>query len=114
MSFFVAIGFASKIGILIKGSTYLDKLNHARTFVFDKTGTLTKGNFTIKSVEPQTKREQILSLAAIAEKNSNHPIARAIIAAYGKKVKEGYTLTNISGEGVIAVKDNEKIYDGII
>lgn len=112
MSFFVAIGFASKIGILIKGSTYLDKLNHARTFVFDKTGTLTKGNFTIKSVEPQTKREQILSLAAIAEKNSNHPIARAIIAAYGKKVKEGYTLTNISGAGVIAVKDNEKIYCG--
>jgi len=112
LSFFVSLGVASKNGILIKGSNYIEKLNRARIFVFDKTGTLTKGNFTITAVEPQSKREQILATAAIAEKDSSHPIARAIVAAYGKRIESGYTLTNVVGSGVIAVKGEEVIYCG--
>lgn len=112
LSFFVGLGVASKHGILIKGSNYLEKLNQSRIFVFDKTGTLTKGNFAITSVEPAANRDQILSLAAIAEKDSGHPIARAIVTAYGQKIPQGYTLTNVAGSGVIATKGAETIYCG--
>ncbi len=112
LSFFIALGSASKQGILIKGSNYLEKLNQAQVFVFDKTGTLTKGNFAITVVEPVAKRVEILRLAAIAEKDSSHPIARAIVSAYGQKIESGYTLTNEVGAGVIASKGAEKIYCG--
>ena len=112
LTFFIALGTASKAGVLIKGSNYLEKLNQAKVFVFDKTGTLTKGNFVITTVEPVSKRAEILRLAAIAEKDSSHPIARAIVAAYGQKIKTGYTLTNIAGGGVIATKGAETIYCG--
>ncbi len=112
LSFFVALGVASRYGILVKGSNYLEKLNQARIFVFDKTGTLTKGNFAITSIEPAANREQILSLAAIAEKDSSHPIARAIVSAYGQNIPNGYTLTNVAGAGVIATKGQDTIYCG--
>ncbi len=112
LSFFIALGAASKNGILIKGSNYLEKLNRAKIFVFDKTGTLTKGNFVITAVEPNAKREEILTLAAIAEKDSNHPIARAILSVYDKTIPTGYTLTNVAGAGVIATKGQETIYCG--
>lgn len=112
LSFFMALGVASKNGILIKGSNYIEKLNHVSMFVFDKTGTLTKGNFAIASIQPNNKSNEILALAAIAEKNSNHPIAQAIINAYGQKIPDGYVLTNVAGEGVIATKSQEKIYCG--
>ena len=112
LAFFVALGAASKNGILIKGSNYLEKLHQARMFVFDKTGTLTKGNFAITAVEPAVNRKQILALAAIAEKDSSHPIARAIVAASAQKIKSGYTLTNVAGAGVIATKGTETIYCG--
>lgn len=112
LSFFVALGVASQHGILIKGSNYLEKFNQAKIFVFDKTGTLTQGNFTIVAVEPVNNYEQILKLAAIAEKNSNHPIARAIITAYQGELNNDYTLTNLPGQGVIATKGEETILCG--
>ena len=112
LSFFAGIGAASRYGILIKGSNYLEKFNKANTFVFDKTGTLTKGNFAVTKIVPQDKSEEILRLAAIAEKDSNHPIARSIVAHYGKETEGGYTLTNVAGEGIIAEKGGDRIFCG--
>ena len=112
LSFFAGIGAASRYGILIKGSNYLEKFNKANTFVFDKTGTLTKGNFAVAGILPEERAEEILQLAAIAERNSNHPIARSIVARYGKDAEGGYTLTNVAGEGIIAQKGSDRIYCG--
>ena len=112
LSFFAGIGAASRYGILIKGSNYLEKFNKANTFVFDKTGTLTKGNFAVAGILPEERAEEILQLAAIAERNSNHPIARSIVARYGKDTEGGYTLTNVAGEGIIAEKGSDRIYCG--
>ncbi len=112
LSFFAGIGAASKYGILIKGTNYLEKFNKANTFIFDKTGTLTKGNFAIKNVYPIEKKDEILHLASIAECNSNHPIALSIINSYGKDFEKDYVLTNVAGEGIIAEKNGKKIYCG--
>ena len=112
LSFFAGIGAASRYGILIKGSNYLEKFNKANTFVFDKTGTLTKGNFAVAGIVPEERAEEILQLAAIAERNSNHPIARSIVARYGKDTEGGYTLTNVAGEGIIAEKGSDRVYCG--
>lgn len=112
LSFFAGIGAASRYGILIKGSNYLEKFNKANIFVFDKTGTLTKGNFVVSKITPKENKEEILRLAAIAEQNSNHPIAHSIVAAYGKEVENGYTLTNIAGQGIVATNGEDNIYCG--
>lgn len=112
LSFFAGLGAASKYGILIKGSNYLEKFNNANVFYFDKTGTLTKGDFSVGKVTPENDRELILSLAAIAEKDSNHPIAKSIVTAYGREIADGYTLNNYAGCGVLAVKDNQSILCG--
>lgn len=112
LSFFSGIGAASKKGILIKGSNYLEKFNKVNTFVFDKTGTLTKGNFKVTRVMPEANRSLILELAAIAEANSNHPIAKSILKEYGKEIDSNYTLTDISGEGITATLENDIIYCG--
>lgn len=112
LSFFAGIGAASRYGILVKGSNYLEKFNQANTFVFDKTGTLTKGNFAVKEVVPAARREEILHLAAIAEQDSSHPIARSVVACYGKTAESGYMLTNVAGEGIIATRGNEVILCG--
>lgn len=112
LSFFAGIGAASRYGILIKGSNYLEKFNKANIFVFDKTGTLTKGNFVVSKITPEENKEEILRLAAIAEQNSNHPIAHSIVAAYGKEVENGYTLTNIAGQGIVATNGEDNIYCG--
>ncbi|MCM1130626.1 MAG: cadmium-translocating P-type ATPase [Roseburia sp.] len=112
LSFFAGIGVASKLGILIKGSNYLEKFNKVNTFVFDKTGTLTKGNFAVTLVLPENKREEILELAAIAEGSSNHPIAKSILDIVGKVPETGYTLTDVAGHGIIAVKEDISIYCG--
>ena len=112
LSFFAGIGAASKLGILIKGSNYLEKFDKADIFVFDKTGTLTKGNFAVVKVAPESERERILALAAAAEKDSSHPIARSVVAAYDKEPAGGYTVTNVAGEGVIAEKADSVLLVG--
>lgn len=112
LSFFAGIGAASRYGILVKGSNYLEKFNKANTFVFDKTGTLTKGNFVVTKIVPESDKDEILRLAAIAEQDSNHPIARSIVSAYGKEAERGYTLTNIAGSGIVATNGDDKIYCG--
>ncbi len=104
LSFFAGIGYASKKGILVKGSIHLERFNDVNTFIFDKTGTLTKGNFVVTKVYPEDKKEEILSLASIAEGQSNHPIANSIKKAYGKEIDDkGYSLTNVSGKGIKAI-----------
>lgn len=112
LSFFVGLGSASKNGILVKGSNYLEMLKQANIFYFDKTGTLTKGNFKVTKIYPHDKADEVLRLAAIAEKDSNHPIAKSIVAEYGKQADGGYALTNIAGAGISAVKGEEVILCG--
>ena len=112
LSFFAGIGAASKLGILIKGSNYLEKFDKADIFVFDKTGTLTKGNFAVVKVSPESERERILALAAAAERGSTHPIARSVTEAYGGETEGGYTLTDHAGEGVEAKKEGSVILVG--
>ena len=112
LSFFAGIGAASRYGILIKGSNYLEKFNKANTFVFDKTGTLTKGNFAVTKIAPEARADEVLRLAAIAERGSGHPIAKSIVARYGKQPEGGYTLTNIAGEGISATDGRETILCG--
>ncbi len=106
LSFFAGIGGASSKGILIKGSAYLEKFDKANVFVFDKTGTLTKGNFAVEAVYPEEKRDEILALAAIVEKQSNHPIAVSIKKAYGKEIADGYVVEDIAGKGIKAVGEH--------
>ena len=112
LSFFSGIGIASKNGILIKGSNYIEKLNKANIFIFDKTGTLTEGDFEVSKVYPEDKKDEILSLAAIAESKSDHPIANSIKKAYVVDDNLSYSLTNVQGRGIIAKKDNEVILCG--
>lgn len=112
LSFFAGIGAASKYGILVKGSNYLEKFSKANIFVFDKTGTLTKGNFAVSAVSPQENRAEILRLAAIAEKDSNHPIAKSVAACYDGEVDGGYVLTDVAGHGITASKDGDVILCG--
>lgn len=111
LSFFAGIGAASKCGILIKGSNYLEKFHKANLFVFDKTGTLTKGNFAVTRVYPEEQKDEILRLAAIAEAGSNHPIAKSILSLSSEK-EDGYTIENISGFGILATKGDEVILCG--
>ena len=112
LSFFSGIGAASKNGILIKGSNYLEQFNKVNTFVFDKTGTLTKGNFKVTKIYPEESKDEIIRLASIAECNSSHPIALSILEYYKGEIDNSYVLTNVSGKGVIAKKGNEVILCG--
>lgn len=107
LSFFAGIGGASNQGILIKGSSYLEKFNQANIFVFDKTGTLTKGNFAIKEIYPEMKKDDVLHYAAIAESMSLHPIALSIKKAYGKEIASSYTIEDIAGKGIKASGEHE-------
>ena len=114
LSFFAGIGAASRYGILVKGSNYLEKFNQANIFVFDKTGTLTKGSFAVTKISPAdgVSEEEVLRLAAIAEQNSSHPIAKSVVARYGKPTEGGFALTNIAGEGVSATDGRTVILCG--
>ena len=112
LSFFAGIGAASRYGILIKGSNYLEQFDKANVFVFDKTGTLTKGNFAISQIVPVDRSDEILRLAAIAERDSNHPIARSVVSCYQGEIEEGYTLTNVAGAGIVAQRDTDVILCG--
>ena len=105
LSFFGGIGGASKIGILIKGSNYLEAMSNIETIVFDKTGTLTKGVFEVQKVNPSgISKEELLEIAAYSENYSNHPISKSIKKAYGKKIDEKQILKTeeLSGLGILA------------
>lgn len=115
LGFFGGIGNASRNGILIKGSNYLEALNNVDTVVFDKTGTLTKGIFKVTSVNPQDgfSKDEILTFAAYAESQSSHPIALSILRAYGKKVDVSIKNYNeISGNGIEVSVDDKNILVG--
>lgn len=104
LTFFAGIGGASRAGILVKGANFLETLAEASTFVFDKTGTLTEGSFTVeKAVPAMGTEEELLRLAALAERHSNHPIARSIREAWGKPLdEESGELKELPGGGVVA------------
>ena len=116
LTFFGGIGAASKHGILVKGSNYLEALNNVSTVVFDKTGTLTKGVFKVTDILSANgfTSEQVLEYAAQAESLSNHPIAKSILAAYGKEVtqKAITDYKEISGQGISVVAVGKKILAG--
>jgi len=105
LGFFGGIGGAARYGILLKGSTYIEQLTKLNTLVFDKTGTLTQGVFEVLSVHPQPSvtKEYLLETAAALETNSNHPIAAAVLRAYGKKPPViTDQLCERAGEGILA------------
>lgn len=116
LSFFGGIGGASKKGILVKGSNYLEALNNIDTVVFDKTGTLTKGVFKVNEIVAENgfSKEDVLELAAIAEIHSNHPIAKSILESYGKDInmEEVEAYEEIGGHGVRAVTGGREIFAG--
>lgn len=116
LGFFGGIGRASRRGILIKGSNYLDALNSVDTVVFDKTGTLTRGVFRVNRVVPSGRwnAEKLLERAAAAESHSDHPIARSITEAYRKKLdaEEIRDYREISGSGIRAVVGKSEVYVG--
>ena len=108
MAFFCGIGAASRCGLLVKGSNYVEMLARANIYAMDKTGTVTKGEFSVSDVVPAENKEEILSLAAIAESGSMHPIALAIKSAASSD-SAGWELTEISGKGTVARKDGDVI-----
>ncbi len=115
LSFFGGIGGASKLGILVKGSNYLELLSKTSKVVFDKTGTLTKGNFKVTMIEGiNASQNEVIKYAAFAEYYSNHPIAKAILEAYKDKVDEAKITDykEISGEGISYTYDGEEVLVG--
>lgn len=115
LSFFGGIGGASKKGILVKGSNYLEALANAEIVVFDKTGTLTKGVFTVQEIQPvEISKEELLELAVYAESYSNHPISLSLKRAYKKEIDYGRIsdVEEIVGYGVKAVVDGKQILAG--
>ena len=115
LSFFAGIGGASRNGVLVKGSNYMETLSEVKTFVFDKTGTLTKGVFEVVQVNPKgISQEKLLHFAANAEKYSTHPIAQSLRLAYPIE-SENCLVENvheISGQGVSADVDGKKVHVG--
>ena len=115
LSFFGGIGGASRSGILVKGSNYLEALAQTEIVVFDKTGTLTKGVFNVQEIHSEgISKEELLELTAYAESYSNHPISLSLKRAYGKEI-DNERISNveeISGHGVSATVDGKKIFAG--
>ncbi len=115
LSFFAGIGGASKEGVLVKGSNYLETLSKTKIVVFDKTGTMTKGNFEVTEVAPVgIENDELIKLAAYAESYSSHPISKSIKSAYGKEIDNAKVtdVNEISGNGVLAVVDGKKVAVG--
>ena len=116
LTFFGGIGAASKRGVLVKGSNYLEALNKVSVVVFDKTGTLTKGVFEVANIIPAAgyQKEQVLEYAAQAESYSNHPIAKSILATYGKPIdqKQFSGFEEISGHGISVTVQGKKVLAG--
>lgn len=115
LSFFAGIGGASKEGVLIKGSNYLETLSRAKYVVFDKTGTLTQGVFEVSGVHHnEIENEKLLEYAALAECASSHPISKSLQKAYGKEIDRNRVtdIEEISGHGIIAKVDGETVAAG--
>lgn len=115
LSFFGGIGGASKMGILIKGSNYLEALTNTEIVVFDKTGTLTQGVFEVQKVEPvEISKQELLKIAAYSEVYSNHPIAKSIKKAYGEEIDEKQIdkIEELSGLGIIATIEGKEVLVG--
>ncbi|MCD7785231.1 MAG: cadmium-translocating P-type ATPase [Oscillospiraceae bacterium] len=115
LSFFAGIGGASKEGILIKGSNYLETLSETKYIVFDKTGTLTEGSFEVNAIHHGTiDNEKLIELAALAESASSHPISKSLQRAYGKELDRSRVsdISEISGEGVTATVDGHSVAVG--
>ena len=115
LSFFAGIGGASKVGILIKGSNYLEALSGAKVVVFDKTGTLTQGVFEVTAVHHSPLAdEQLLEYAALAECASSHPISKSLQKAYGKEIDRSRVtnIEEISGHGITATVDGHAVAAG--
>jgi len=115
LGYFGGIGGAAKRGILVKGSTFLDTLANVKAIAFDKTGTLTKGVFKVVEVVPENgfSSAELLQLAAEAEVNSNHPIAKSIREAYGKPIDRSVSdYTEIAAHGIQATVDNRQVLVG--
>lgn len=112
LGFFGGIGVASKNGILVKGGNYLEALADVSVIAFDKTGTLTKGTFKVNEVH--AKDERLLELLAMAEKKSNHPIGKSILAAYGKEVSEEDILSfeELAGYGLVVETVHGRVLAG--
>ncbi len=117
LSFFAGIGGASKEGVLVKGSNYLEALSRTKTIVFDKTGTLTQGVFQVRGIHhSQMEEEKLLEYAALAESASSHPISKSLQKAYGKELDRSRVtdIQEISGQGVTAKVDGTEVAAGNI
>lgn len=116
LSFFGGIGGASKGGVLVKGSNYLEAMSHAEYVVMDKTGTLTEGKFSVEDIaaEEGFNREQLLEYAAMAENYSNHPISQSLRNAYGREIDQSQVddVSEIAGKGVVATVKGHRIAAG--
>ena len=115
LGFFGGIGAASKIGVLVKGSNFLEAVAEMTTIVFDKTGTLTKGEFKVTEMKPAgVSEDKLLEVAALGESYSNHPIAGSIIEAYGKEIERSRVsdAVEIAGHGVQILVDGVMTYVG--
>ena len=115
LSFFAGIGGASKAGVLVKGSNYLETLSQVRTVVFDKTGTLTQGVFEVNGIHHSTMEDaQLLEYAALAESASSHPISKSLQRAHGQPLDRSRVtdVQEISGNGVVATVDGKQVAAG--
>ena len=115
LSFFAGIGGASKAGVLIKGSNYMETLSQTKYVMFDKTGTLTKGAFEVSAVHHnELEEEKLLEYAALAECASSHPISKSLQKAYGKEIDRNRVsdIREISGHRIAAVVDGQKVAAG--
>ena len=115
LSFFAGIGGASRDGVLVKGSNFLEALSKTKTVVFDKTGTMTRGVFAVSGVYPEGMSEaQLIELAALAENYSSHPISQSLKKAYGQAIDAARVcdVEEISGHGVVAKVDGRQVAAG--
>lgn len=115
LTFFSGIGGASKKGVLVKGSNYLEALAKTEVIVFDKTGTLTKGVFNVQEIHPkEISKEELLELTAYAESYSNHPISQSLRRAYGNEIDNNFIteVEEILGHGVSATVKGKKVLAG--
>ena len=115
LGFFSGLGGASKIGILLKGSNYLEAMSNIKSIIFDKTGTLTEGVFEVQNVKSiNLKNEELLEIATLAESDSNHPISLSLKKAYNKEIEKNriFSTKELTGLGICAIIDDKQVLVG--